>query len=167
MKTADAVPVDSTRKALPEMPYMPLMRPPAYTGPKPSAVADTSKAAAGDYYYEMGAGRVQSGWLTLAAKSAKGYGTMGQAEVPVSYIHPLQAKTEADCKPIYLGVIAYPLLDLDSGVLALNVAPVAWKEYLLTANTAKAVPTAPALREAAAFLAAGAASIALAGMSLF
>jgi hypothetical protein len=107
MQTADDPPIASTRKLLPEMPYMTVKRPAPFAGPKLSTAALVDGIAAGEYRYEMGAGRAQSGWLTLAASSMRGYGTTGQSATPVSYINPLQDTTT--CAPIYLGVIAWPL----------------------------------------------------------
>ena len=115
MKTADETPVDSTRKTLPEMPYMSVARPAAYTGPKASTATKASDTTPGDFRFEMGAGRVQSGWLTLAADSARGYGTTGQSKVPVSFLNPVQPTVVAECKKIYLGVIAYPIADQTNG----------------------------------------------------
>jgi hypothetical protein len=167
LKTVAEPPVDSTRVALPEMPYMSVMRPGAFGGPKLSASADAKSMTSGEYLFEMGAGRVTSGWLNLAKDSVKGYGTKGQSAKALSFIHPLQSAVEADCKMIYLGVIAYPLKDQAKGYLNLAIAPSTWSTVKLTADVVKSLPTAPLAREAAAFLAAGAASIALVGMSLF
>jgi hypothetical protein len=114
MQTADEPSIESTRKLLPEMPYMNVMRPAAFDGPTLSTDTDTASIADGEYLYESGAGRVQSGWLTLADSSLRGYGTMGQSATPLSYIYPLQTET---CNALYLGVIAYPLVDQASGWL--------------------------------------------------
>ena len=124
MQTADVPPAESTRKLLPEMPYMTVKRPAAFAGPKLSTATTVASVTPGDYLYEMGAGKVQSGWLTLAASSARGYGTIGQGATPVSYINPLQ--DTAACKPIYLGVIAYPLLDQANGFLTLKIKTATW-----------------------------------------
>ncbi len=78
MQTADVPPAESTRKLLPEMPYMTVKRPAAFAGPKLSTATTVESVTPGDYLYEVGAGNVQSGWLTLADKSARGYGTTGQ-----------------------------------------------------------------------------------------
>jgi hypothetical protein len=114
MKTTDVPPVDSSLDLLPEMPYLSILRPAEFAGPKLSSAADSSTIAAGDYLYEMGAGRPQSGWLTLADASMRGYGSMGQANAPISYIYPGESDP---CVPLYLGVIAYPLIDQASGWL--------------------------------------------------
>jgi hypothetical protein len=167
MQTADATPVESTRKALPEMPYMQIERPAPFGGPKLSTATLADDTTPGDYLFAMGAGKSQSGWLTLAAASLKGYGTQGQAASPVSYVNPVQASVPTDCKAVYLGVIAYPIVDQAAGYLNLAIAPATWASYDLISKVAKTAPTAPLPREAAAFLAAGAASIALVGMSLF
>ena len=111
LKTADEPPIDSTRIDLPEMPYMTKMRPAPFGGPKLFTDGDIDSITAGDYVFEMGAGRVTTGWLTLKEGSVKGYGTKGQAETAISYINPVQAKETVDCKPLYLGVIAYPIID--------------------------------------------------------
>jgi hypothetical protein len=68
---------------------------------------------------------------------------------------------------IYLGIIAYPLKDQAKGYLNLAITPSTWTTIKLAADVVKDLPTAPLTREAAAYLAAGAASIALVGMSLF
>jgi hypothetical protein len=167
MQTADVPQVASTRKLLPEMPYVTAARPAPFAGPKASTAALAASVTPGDYMYLKGAGRVQSGWLTLADKSARGYGTMGQSEAPVSYINPVQEAAELKCVGIYLGIIAYPLVDQVKGYLSLSVNPVEWSPYPLIANERKTAPVGPFAREAAAFFAAGAASIALVGMSLF
>lgn len=91
MMTTDAVPAESTRLDLPEFPYMPVERPSPTVGPRLSNTDKVDDITAGDYLFDKGAGRVQSGWLTLADKSARGYGTMGQSTTPVSYINPVQA----------------------------------------------------------------------------
>ena len=78
MKTTADPAEDSTRKALPEMPYMSVARPASYTGPKLSAATKAEDTTSGDFRFDKGAGIVQSGWLTLADKSARGYGTTGQ-----------------------------------------------------------------------------------------
>jgi len=78
MKTAADPPAESTRKALPEMPYMSVARPASYAGPKLSAATKAEDTTSGDFRFEMGAGEVQSGWLTLATDSKRGYGTTGQ-----------------------------------------------------------------------------------------
>jgi hypothetical protein len=111
MQTADEPSAESTRLLLPEMPYMTVMRPAAWAGPKLSTAVTASAVTPGEYLYQMGAGRVQSGWLTLADSSLRGYGTMGQQAKPVSYIHPKQETDSSKCKALYLGVIAYPILD--------------------------------------------------------
>jgi hypothetical protein len=126
MQTADVPPAASTRKLLPEMPYLTVARPAAFAGPKASTASLAASVTPGDYLYETGAGRVQSGWLTLADSSMRGYGTMGQATTPVSYINPLQETVVANCKPIYLGVIAYPLLDQANGYLTLKIKTSTW-----------------------------------------
>jgi hypothetical protein len=108
MQTADATPVESSRKQLPEMPYMSIMKPATFTGPKLSTAATASSVTAGDYLYEMGNGRVQSGWLTLAA-TMRGFGSLGQSATPISYIYPLQV--DGTCDAVYLGVIAYPIFN--------------------------------------------------------
>jgi hypothetical protein len=77
MKTTDEVPIDSTRLALPEMPYMSVMKPEPFDGPKLSTADSPMTVASGDYVFLMGAGKPQSGWLTLTDKSVKGYGTTG------------------------------------------------------------------------------------------
>jgi len=78
MKTTADPAEDSTRKALPEMPYMTVSRPAAYAGPNLSSANVVGDTKNGDFRFEKGAGIVQSGWLTLADKSARGYGTTGQ-----------------------------------------------------------------------------------------
>jgi hypothetical protein len=136
MQTADAVPIPSTRLALPEMPYMPVMRPLPFAGPKLSTKTLAAEVTPGDYLFEMGAGRAMSGWLTLADKSAKGYGTKGQAEAPVSYLNPSQSTVPATCRTIYLGVIAYPIIDQAKGYISLKISPAEWATYALNANAA-------------------------------
>jgi hypothetical protein len=106
------------------MPYLTVKRPAAFAGPKLSAATLVTSVTPGDYLYEMGAGKVQSGWLTLATTSARGYGTMGQQATPVSYINPVQ--DNAACKAIYLGVIAYPILDQANGFLTLKIKTSTW-----------------------------------------
>jgi hypothetical protein len=112
MKTTDVPPVDSSLDLLPEMPYLSVLRPAEFAGPKLSS--DSSTVAAGEYLYEVGAGRPQSGWLTLADGSMRGYGSMGQSAAPLSHIYPAQSDP---CVPLYLGVIAYPILDQNEGWL--------------------------------------------------
>jgi hypothetical protein len=114
MKTTDVPPVDSSLDLLPEMPYLSVLRPAEFAGPKLSSTADSTLVAAGKYLYEVGAGRPQSGWLTLADASMRGYGSMGQATAPISHIYPAQSDP---CVPLYLGVIAYPILDQNEGWL--------------------------------------------------
>jgi hypothetical protein len=126
MQTADVPQVASTRKLLPEMPYVTAARPAPFAGPKASTAALAASVTPGDYMYLKGAGRVQSGWLTLAVDSMRGYGTMGQAASPVSYINPLQEAVAASCNPIYLGVIAYPLMDQANGYLTLKIKTSTW-----------------------------------------
>jgi len=58
-------------------------------------------------------------------------------------------------------------VDQNLGFLNLSIKPSEWAEYKLTAKAPATAPVAPLAREAAAFLAAGAASFALVGMSLF
>jgi hypothetical protein len=124
MQTADIPSAASTRKLLPEMPYLTVMRPATFAGPKLSTADLVASVTPGDYLFETGAGKVQSGWLTLADSSMRGYGTMGQQAIPVSYINPLQEVT--DCKAIYLGIIAYPLADQVNGFLTLKIKPATW-----------------------------------------
>jgi hypothetical protein len=78
MKTTADPAKDSTRLALPEMPYMTVSRPAAYARPNLSSAKEAKDTTNGDFRFEKGAGIVQSGWLTLAEKSERGYGTTGQ-----------------------------------------------------------------------------------------
>jgi hypothetical protein len=126
MQTADVPSAESTRKMLPEMPYLTVMRPAGFAGPKLSTAATAASVTPGEYQYLTGAGRVQSGWLTLAASSMRGYGTMGQGATAVSYINPIQDTPAASCKALYLGVIAYPILDQAKGYLTLKIKPSTW-----------------------------------------
>lgn len=119
----------------------------------------------------MGSGKLLTGMLTLAADKVQGFGTKGEdakAKV-VNYSVDAIAKGETDttkCTATYLGVVARAKAS-GTAALALTVEEGTWYYPELTVTAVPAAPTPPLVREAAQYLAAGAASIALVAASLY
>jgi hypothetical protein len=175
LKTTAATPADSTVKKLPEYPSITDARPLAFAGPALIAEADKAKAAVDSIYVstDVGSGSLLTGFLTLAADKVQGYGTMGVSAagkaVNLSALH-LTTKattTGADCAATYVGVFAVAK-EAAASQLKVTATTGDWTLIEIPAITAlPLVPAPPLAREAAQYLAAGAASIALVAASLY
>lgn len=118
----------------------------------------------------MGAGSLLTGMLTLADNKVQGYGTKGEDEKAkvLNYSVDAKGKDDADdkCVATYLGVVARAKAS-GTAALALTVEEGTWTYPALAITALPAAPAGPAVREAAQYLAAGAASIALVAASLY